>query len=531
MGASRVSQLARIWGALDLRRQLLVILATAGAFAAVFFGARMAATPDMALLYAGLDPASAGEVIGSLEQRNIPYEVRGSAIYVPRATRDQSRLTLASEGLPSSGAAGYELLDGLSGFGTTSQMFDAAYWRAKEGELARTIVASPEIRAARVHIATPPRQPFLNNAVRTASVTVTSANGSLDPSQARAIRFLVASAVADLPAEQVTVIDAAGGVILEAGEGGGMATLERSLDQRTIALKENVERLLAARVGPGRAVVEVMVDADMDSQTISERVIDPTSRVAISSDAEEQTESEQSQGGSGVTVASNLPDGDATGGDSTAQRNTSQSRERLNFEVSETRRERVIQPGQIRKISVAVLVDGIREVADDGTVSWQPRPQEELDALRTLVESAIGFDAARGDVVTMQSLEFPASGEGGTLVEAPAVSSLLERIMPLIQTVVLGVVALALGLFVVRPILTQQPALASIDAEEAPTGQIIDASEESFPAPDPQPAALPSAASGSKIDNLRSVISERATESTEVLKSWIEDGETKTGAA
>ncbi|MEO1749653.1 MAG: flagellar M-ring protein FliF, partial [Pseudomonadota bacterium] len=142
-----MSQLATIWSNLDARRQITVVVATLAAFAAVYFGARIAATPDMALLYAGLDNATAGEVIANLEQRNVPYEVRNGAIFVPRAERDKNRLTLAASGLPASGSAGYELLDDLSGFGTTSQMFDAAYWRAKEGELARTITTSPAVRS------------------------------------------------------------------------------------------------------------------------------------------------------------------------------------------------------------------------------------------------------------------------------------------------------------------------------------------------------------------------------------------------
>ena len=114
----------------------------------------------MTLLYAGLDPAAAGEVITALEQRGIAYSVQGDAIYVDGSKRDQSRMALAQEGLPKGGGAGYELLDDLNGFGTTAQMFDAAYWRAKEGELARTILVIPQVRAARVHLANQQSRPF-----------------------------------------------------------------------------------------------------------------------------------------------------------------------------------------------------------------------------------------------------------------------------------------------------------------------------------------------------------------------------------
>ena len=212
-------------------------------------------------------------------------------------------MALAAEGLPAGGPAGYEILDGLSGFGTTSQMFDAAYWRAKEGELARTITGSPNVRAARVHLANPVNQPFARTPAGSASVTVTMARGALDPGQAQAIRYLVSSAVAGVAPEAVAVIDSARGVVLAGAEDGSLNPGAPNPRDRAETLRANIQRLLEARVGPGRAIVEVNVDADMDSQTITERVIDPESRVAISSETEES--SENSQGGAaGVTVAS-----------------------------------------------------------------------------------------------------------------------------------------------------------------------------------------------------------------------------------
>src|SRR5690606_7745693 len=115
--------------------------------------------------------------------------------------RDGLRMALAAEGLPAAGAAGYELLDSLSGFGSTSQMFDAAYWRAKEGELARTILAVPEIKSARVHISQAPDDPFRRKDRPTASVTVATISGTLPKTQADALRHLVAAAVASMRPE------------------------------------------------------------------------------------------------------------------------------------------------------------------------------------------------------------------------------------------------------------------------------------------------------------------------------------------
>jgi flagellar M-ring protein FliF len=192
---------------LSMQQRVVAGLAALAALAAFVGIMRMATAPSMSLLYAGLDPAAAGEVIQSLEQQGAAHEVRGGAIYVETAQRDALRMTLAAEGKPASGAAGYELLDTLSGFGTTSQMFDAAYWRAKEGELARTIMSSPLVRSARVHISASGSRPFVRAAAPSASVSIIPAGGSIPPEQAAAIRHLVSSAVAGLQPDGVTVVD------------------------------------------------------------------------------------------------------------------------------------------------------------------------------------------------------------------------------------------------------------------------------------------------------------------------------------
>lgn len=241
-----------IWTALDLRRRVIIIGATVAMFLAVLWLGRMAGQPEMALLYAGLEPATAGEVVAALDQRGVAYEIAGASILVDASQRDSLRMALASEGLPAAGGGGYELLDNLSGFGTTSQMFDAAYLRAKEGELARTLLAMPEIRAARVHIASAPTRSFQSGAEASASVTLTTQSGNLTEAQARAVRHLVASAVAGMRPDMVQVIDTVAGLIggeVELGFDTGAAS------DRAAVIKGNVERLLAARVGADKAVV------------------------------------------------------------------------------------------------------------------------------------------------------------------------------------------------------------------------------------------------------------------------------------
>ncbi|MCL4676346.1 MAG: flagellar M-ring protein FliF, partial [Pararhodobacter sp.] len=454
-----LEQLLSVWNALELRRKIIVIAATAGVFLAVLVLTRIATAPGMSLLYAGLEGAQAGDVITALDQRGLRYEVRGDAIYVETSARDETRMSLAAQGLPANSSSGYELLDGLTGFGTTAQMFDAAYWRAKEGELARTIMAGPHIRFARVHIAQGGTQPFRREQQASASVTVTPAGAPLTPVQAQALRFLVASAVAGMSAEEVAVIDTNGGVVV-----GVEAGPNTQAHDRADVLRRNVERLLEARVGVGGAVVEVNVETVTDRETIVEQLIDPASRAAISQETDERNATATDTRGAGVSVASQLPDGDAAGGDGRSESRDVTSRERTAWEVSRTRREVERGPGAIRRLSVAVLIDGVRTPDANGVMQWSPRPDAELEALRELVASTVGYNEERGDVITLRSLPFePLSlAEGST-----AGQGLIERlgldVMGLIRLAALAAVVLFLALFVLRPLLRQPPQVDETD--------------------------------------------------------------------
>jgi flagellar M-ring protein FliF len=505
---------------MDARRRLVAVLSAVAILAAVYGISRVATEPSLAMLYSGLDSSAAGEVVAELEAEGVVFEVDGSAIMVDHAARDRIRMALAAKGLPAGGPAGYEILDNLSGFGTTSQMFDAAYWRAKEGELARTITGSPNVRTARVHLANPVSQPFSRTPAGSASVTVTMARGELDRGQAEAIRYLVSSAVAGVAPEAVAVIDAAKGVVLAGKE--DALNGPGSPNARAETMRANIQRMLEARVGQGRAIVEVNVDADMDSQTITERTVDPQSQVAISVESEQSSENAQGTSPS-VTVASNLPDGDVGGEKSGSQSNSTQSRERQNFEVSETRRERVILPGQIRRISVAVMVDGLTAPGADGKDAWSPRPPEEMETLRQLVQSAIGFDAARGDTVTIESLQFTLPTEQGSLAEAGGPGFFDTHGARLAQLGVLGAIVLALIFFVLRPMTSRAPML-----------QLPELTGLRELAPEPRRQAqlggdildLP-AQTVNKIERLRDVITSRGEDSAAVLRSWIESPETR----
>ena len=252
-------------------------------------------------------------------------------------------------------------------------MFDAAYWRAKEGELARTIVSSPHVSSARVHIATTGSNPFQRGVTPKASVSVTPTGAPITPQQAKAIRFLVSSAVAGLASDDVAVIDANGALL---GVADDAAPVLGGQDKADV-LKARVQRLLEARVGFGNSVVEVSVDTVSESEAIRERTFDPDSRVAISTDTEERSTSSSEAGGGDVTVASNLPDEEGGAGENSSSQN-SETRERVNYEVSETEREIVRAPGAVKRVTVAVLVNESSVLNENGEETFVPRDESEL---------------------------------------------------------------------------------------------------------------------------------------------------------
>ncbi|PJI86107.1 flagellar M-ring protein FliF [Yoonia maricola] len=515
---------ATAWSALSMQRRIIVIFVTGAVFVAILLLARGAGTKDMSLLFGGLEPRAAGDVVTALDQQGVAYEVRGNAIYVPTVQRDVLRMALAGQGLPATGSQGYELLDSLSGFSTTAQMFDAAYWRAKEGELARTIVASPHIRGARVHISTPSNRPFRPEQTQTAAVTVTTTDGTLSAQHLRALQFLISAAVPGLSPGDVAVIDDAGGLLSESDTGQPSITG----DDHAENLRQRAERLLAARVGVGNAVVEVSVDQVTETEMITERRVDPDSRIAISTDVTESSGNSTDSRGGDVTVASNLPEGDAGANTGSASNENSESRTLTNYEVSQTERQLTKAPGAIKRLTVAVLVNDMVETAADGTTTTTPRTAEELAALEELVASAVGLDTDRGDVLTLRSMPFEPFELAGTTIAGP-VTALPLDMMQLIQIGVLAAVALILGLFVVRPILVSGnsgAAALSIEDQAEP----IDVSP-------PMAMAMDDNALGDFMDTgllgmdgdddpvarLKRIIADREPETLQVLQNWIEE--------
>ncbi len=527
-----MSKIISLWNDFSTTKKLTLVgvaLATVAAFALMIAGSSQ---PRMALLYQGLDPTSAGEAMTALEAMDVKVEARGDAIYVPESRRDALRLALAGQGVPRQGQPGFELLDDINGYSTTSEMFDAAYWRAKEGELARTILATPGVKSARVHLGVPKSSAFSRlRRAPTASVTVTMAGGSLDMRKATAIRYLIALAVPELEPEQVAIIDSVRGIVLKPGapaaaDAGGFAfgpELEGG-EAQTRMLEAKLVDLIEARVGPGNVRVSVALDFDTENETVSERLLDPESRVLVKRDATEISESGTNTSRT-VTVASNLPEGDAgPGAPSTSER--SETQETAEYRVSEITRERVKAAGGVARVNVAVLINEVEREGEEGELIVEPRTEEELTAIRDLVAASVGFDEARGDAVTVKSLKFHEDPLIAGVEETSGVAAFLERnLMGILQVVVPALVVIMLALFVVKPALTQSPAGAAVDQDEDDGGLLPLGGF---------PMATPELSSGfddggsldaaSPVDELRALTADHTETSAKVLKAWL--GET-----
>lgn len=311
---------------------------------------------------------------------------------------------MAREGLPRQSVQGYELLDEVNGFSVTSEMYNAAYWRAKEGELTRTILAIPGVTSARVHIGASLRSGFARSQpAQTASVTLSTARG-MSQSRAEAIQHLVALAVAGLNPEDVAVIDPSKGILAGPKVEKGLAEPSVAAEDQASLLEAKILRLLSPRVGEGNAQVSVSVEVSRERQRISEVSFDPQSRVVRN-----RTVNDSSQTGSGstgaLTVASNLPqeEGGAGGGSTSAAKNSSES---ISYEINETRRETEKLPGQIERISIAVLLNEQALGIDPAAADAATRRETLIADLQQLVISGAGLNIDRGDSISVELMPF-----------------------------------------------------------------------------------------------------------------------------
>ena len=428
----------------------------------IFLTTRLA-TPSMVLLYGDLNADDSSRITSQLSSQNVPFELLqgGSQIMVPSDRALKLRLSLASQGIPSGGSLGYELFDDKQTIGTTSFVQNINLLRALEGELARTIQTISSIRSARVHLVFPRRELFSREKHQaSASITLRMGDGSLGKDQVAGIQHLVAAAVPGLVPARVSIISSSNGKLLAGGfeEDSASFMAGKSQEQRRNferRMSRIIESLLEKTVGFGMVRAEVKADMDFDRISTTDEKFDPDGQVIRSNQSIEETnQTRDTEGTQPVTVGTNLPDPNVGSGEN-ASSSGAQSRieETVNFEVSKKIINHVREVGIINRLSVAVLIDGVRGI-EDNEPTYQPRSEAEMELLATLVRGAIGFNADRGDTVEVINMEFADVVVEG--IELELFFGLDKNdLLRMAEVLVLSIVAILVILLVVRPLVSR----------------------------------------------------------------------------
>ncbi|MDP1996713.1 MAG: flagellar basal-body MS-ring/collar protein FliF [Gallionella sp.] len=459
-------------------QQLVGLLGGGAALFALIAGVWMwGQTPDYRVLYSNLSDRDGGAIIESLQQMNIPYKFAegGGALLVASNQVHEARLKLASQGLPKGGNVGFELMENQK-FGITQFAEQVNYQRALEGELARSVQSIGAVAAARVHLAIPKPSVFVKEQQKPSASVVLSLQGGrmLDSAQVSAIVHLISSSVPELSAKNVTVVDQ-NGTLLSASHDG---TNGDGLDANQLKYVQQVEQSYISRIEAllmpllGANNVRAQVTANIDFSRIEQtaEIYKPNQNPAESVIRSQQ--SSEAMSGSGMKTGgipgalTNQPPvpatapivadaGTQTGANAAGDANLSnlQKDSTVNYEVDRTIRHTVLPVGSIKRLSVAVVVNGNRKVIDaKGKSSDKPLSDTEKEQINNLVKDVMGFDQARGDSLNVQVAAFTEHKE--EVVEALPLwkqPDMIELAKDLLKYLVIAAVVFFVTFRVIKP--------------------------------------------------------------------------------
>lgn len=545
----------------NLGRQKLIILGgtTFGILLAMLLGIGAVTRADYAPIYSNLSVSSASSIEAALTSAgfNVMVGPDGTTISVPQTDTARARMVLAETGMPIDGDPGWELFDQQGGIAMNSFLQKINRVRAMEGELARSIQTLDGIASARVHLVLPDREPFTRDAPtpRASVILRPQAGRAVSRKEAISVRNLVASAVAELDLTRVTVLSASGETILsEEPNGPGQANMQSAKSSIEDRLSREIENILTARVGAGNARVHVNVELTTQREVIVEHSFNPDQQVVRSTETKTEDQTDTGEQGN-VGVENNIPAAlaDPEGGSTS---NRSEADEIVQYEIGNTRREIVREAGEVRRMTVAVLVNGIYAV-EESAVNYSERTPEEMDRLADLVKSAVGFQETRGDTISVDSMRFmDYSMDLGSPVEQSMSERLAESAVPIIRGLLALLIVGLVMILGVRPLLKRlsEPATIAKD-EDTPLPLPENDAPASIPQsanqpPDVIPAApvaasLPTSQSvrppmfetdeveyiekqgirgnlhKRKIDNIQRLADEKPDEVLRVLRSWL----------
>ena len=405
------SQLSERFGDLSQGQKVAsIVLATVtiGSVLAMSFWIK---TPDLQLLYANLSEKDAAAIVENLSTQKIPYELsnQGKTIRVPANQVHEIRLKMASEGLPEGSEVGLEIFDKTS-LGMTDFIQKLNFQRALQGELSRTISTLEAIDRARVHLVIPKQTLFLREKPKgKASVTIkTKAGKSLNEKQVQGIVHLISASVEGITADNVAVVDVKGNLLSGSQEtsAGAARSSSNYQHQRRVEqeLEKNILAMLEDALGEGMIIARVTADLDFEKNDQTEEIYDPDSAVVRSSQSASESVVGATPTGGVIGVQAQLPAGQNEGGTGTSGQPSKRDKNNQvqNFEINKITRVVSKPTGTIKKLSVAVMIDGT--MTEDA--EYKARPQEEMDKYLQLVQSAVGYNQERGDQIKVENVQF-----------------------------------------------------------------------------------------------------------------------------
>lgn len=417
-------------------------------------------TGDYAVLYTDLEMEDAKQIVQHLETANIKYRLtkNGTEILVPEEDVNKMRIDTADLAMVSKGSnVGYEIFDNTDALGSTNFVQNVNLIRALEGELARTIRSVDHIKSARVHLVLPKREMFSREEqMPTASVVIKTDGGKLSLESIHSIQQLIAAAVPKLDVKNVSIVDSAGNLLTNNFEDEEAVTVAnnealRLEQERKMSLQ--VQNLLEKSVGEGKVRAQVNLDMDFDQIVTNEEIYDPDSQV-VRSQATVTDNSTTDNVEQPVSVAQNIPNGDMVAAGTGSVSRKSRTEETVNYEISKVVRNKVKNSGTIKRLGVAVIVDGIYERNAEGKVVYRDRTPEEMEQIRSLVKSAVGFDAERGDMVEVANMKFASNQpEIEEVNEVLIMGFTKDELIRIAEGIGVAIVAILVILLVIRPLI------------------------------------------------------------------------------
>jgi len=518
--------------------QKVGILSLLGLGVAVFVVTLMwTLAPNYQYLFTDLSDTDASLIVQNLKENRIPYKLTngGTAVMVPESKVYETRLELAGRGLPKGkGGKGFSLFD-ETGFSTSEFIQKIDYQRALQDELAKTIMSLDEVDYARVHLVLPKDSVFVEDEKPAkASVVIRPRSGLiLSPEHVQGIVYLVAKSVRGLEPENISIIDNTGKVLYEGRTQDNAVLANNRLEIRRAiesSLEKRSQDMLDKILGPGKAVVKVSADVNMDMVKSVKDIYDPDSKVVRSEQISNESSPQGPSAGGIAGVQANIPTGRGTPGMIAPGNTTSTSNIVRNYEISRNKVELVQSPGEIKRLTVSVIVDGNYKTSKDGKKLFVQRSEEEMKEIEDAVKHAVGFNVDRDDSIAVSCMPF--KREVTEVKPASIKDKIMDHIVTIIKIVVFLLVTILVFMFIVRPAMKWMTSPVRVLEGMAETRKSIQGEEPGAIEGEERPQIETAVAKSEEMKQavhgrrkeIEAITKDNMESATAVIRSWLKEG-------